>query len=101
MGFFSKILAKLGIGSDTDAVLTTPKEAASSPVIAPDAAQAPAAPKPMALVDVVVQLEQRVDLRGAVGVGGGDAGVSGPSCGERTSRFAVFFDPRCRLAFYP
>lgn len=59
MGFFSKILAKLGIGSDTDAVLTTPKEAASSPVIAPDAAQAPAAPKPMALVDVVVQLEQR------------------------------------------
>ena len=49
----------------------------------------------------MVQSEQVLDLHGAVGVVGGDAGVYGPSRGERTSRFAVFFDPTGRLAFYP
>ena len=56
MGFFSKILAKLGIGSDK-------AEAAPAPTApAPAAGMAPAAPpppKPIALVDVVAQLEQR------------------------------------------
>ena len=33
----------------------------------------------------MVQSEQVLDLRGAVGVGGGDAGVSGTSCGERSA----------------
>lgn len=61
MGFFSKILAKLGIGSDSAAAAptapkTTPTAAPASPGQAP---AAPAAPKPVALVDVVAQLEQR------------------------------------------
>lgn len=51
MGFFSKILAKLGIGSDKAA-------AAPAPTAIPGAPGAPA-PKPVALVDVVAQLEQR------------------------------------------
>lgn len=52
MGFFSKILAKLGIGSD---------KAEAAPAPAAPAGTAPAAPpppKPIALVDVVAQLEQ-------------------------------------------
>jgi hypothetical protein len=52
MGFFSKILAKLGIGSDK-------AEAAPAPTAAPVAPAAPPPPKPVALVDVVAQLEQR------------------------------------------
>ncbi len=54
MGFFSKILAKLGIGSDSAA-------AAPAPTAAPvgTAPAAPPPPKPVALVDVVAQLEQR------------------------------------------
>lgn len=51
MGFFSKILAKLGIGSDKVA-------AAPAPTTIPGATGAPP-PKPVALVDVVAQLEQR------------------------------------------
>lgn len=53
MGFFSKILAKLGIGSDNAA-------AAPAPSVAPaDAAPvAPPPPTPIAVVDVVAQLEQ-------------------------------------------
>lgn len=55
MGFFSKILAKLGIGSDSAA-----ESAAAAPTAAPadSAPAAPPAPQPMALVDVVAQLEQ-------------------------------------------
>ena len=56
MGFFSKILTKLGIGKDK-------AEAAPAPTAAPAASgaapAAPPAPKPVALVDVVAQLEQR------------------------------------------
>lgn len=48
MGFFSKILEKLGIGS----------AAAASTTAAPAAAAA-AAPKAIAVVDVVAQLEKR------------------------------------------
>lgn len=54
MGFFSKILEKLGIGDAAAA----PAAAAAAPA-APTAAEAPAAPAPMAMVDVVAQLEQR------------------------------------------
>lgn len=61
MGFFSKILAKLGIGSDSAATTAPASTAASA-----SPGQAPAAPpvtspspKPVALVDVVAQLEQR------------------------------------------
>lgn len=53
MGFFSKILAKLGFGSDSAAAATTPASAAEGTVpVAPP-------PKPVAIVDVVAQLEQR------------------------------------------
>jgi hypothetical protein len=48
MGFFSKILNKLGIGS---------AEAATPPLTA--ASPGTPAPQPVALVDVVAQLEQR------------------------------------------
>lgn len=62
MGFFSKILAKLGIGSDSAATTAAP-----APKTAPTAAPAspgqvpaaPQSPKPVAVVDVVAQLEQR------------------------------------------
>ncbi|MGV8898587.1 MAG: DUF3597 domain-containing protein [Burkholderiaceae bacterium] len=66
MGFFSKILGKLGIGSDsadatpatTGAATTTaaPTAATTGPGTA---AAAPPSAKPAALVDVVAQLEQR------------------------------------------
>jgi hypothetical protein len=56
MGFFSKILEKLGIG---DAAAATAPAAAAPASAAPAAAAAPAAPAPMAMVDVVAQLEQR------------------------------------------
>ena len=52
MGFFSKILEKLGFGEAKAA------EAQPAPGAAPGAAPA-AAPKPMAMVDVVAQLEQK------------------------------------------
>jgi hypothetical protein len=58
MGFFSKILAKLGIGSDSAAAAptVTPGATPVAPSAVPSAA--PAAPKPVALVDVVAQLEK-------------------------------------------
>ncbi|MDP3626801.1 MAG: DUF3597 domain-containing protein [Hydrogenophaga sp.] len=57
MGFFSNILEKLGIGSANAAPVPAPE-------LAPDLAAAPAAPaaavvNPIAMVDVVAQLEQR------------------------------------------
>ncbi|MES2949292.1 MAG: DUF3597 domain-containing protein [Pseudomonadota bacterium] len=55
MGFFSKILEKLGIG-DAAAADTTASPAPTTPGIAP---AAPASVQPVALVDVVAQLEQR------------------------------------------
>ena len=61
MGFFSKILEKLGIGSAhaaPDATAATPTATAATTASAP-AAAAPAQPKPVAVVDVVAQLEQR------------------------------------------
>jgi hypothetical protein len=56
MGFFSKILAKLGIGKDKAEAAPAPTAAPAAPGAAP---AAPPAPKPIALVDVVAQLEQR------------------------------------------
>ena len=58
MGFFSKILDKLGFGSVAAAAPPVTSPAAASPT-ATTAPAAPAAPKPVALVDVVAQLEQR------------------------------------------
>lgn len=52
MGLFGKILAKLGIGSDSAA-------AASTPAAAPAGTAQTTSPKPVALVDVVAQLEER------------------------------------------
>ena len=58
MGFFSKILAKLGIGGDK--AEAAPAPAPSAAPAAPGATPAaPPPPKPIALVDVVAQLEQR------------------------------------------
>jgi len=57
MSFFGKILAKLGIGS---AQAATPPSIATAPTAAPPVATAPMAPpppQPIALVDVVAQLE--------------------------------------------
>lgn len=54
MGFFSKILEKLGIGSA--AATPAPTAAPASPGTT---GVAPSSPKPVALVDVVAQLEQR------------------------------------------
>ncbi|HQT34334.1 MAG: DUF3597 domain-containing protein [Thiobacillus sp.] len=56
MGFFSKILAKLGIGNDEAKAAPAPTAAPGAPGAAP---AAPPPPKPVALVDVVAQLEQR------------------------------------------
>ncbi|MGB8720762.1 MAG: DUF3597 domain-containing protein [Desulfobacterales bacterium] len=56
MGFFSKILAKLGIGSDSAAAAPAPTVTPGATPAAPSAA--PVAPKPVALVDVVAQLEK-------------------------------------------
>lgn len=60
MGFFSKILEKLGIGSSIAAAGSSPNKTPSStgtgPVTAP---VAPSQPQPVGLVDVVAQLEQR------------------------------------------
>jgi len=56
MGFFSKILEKLGIGGEAAA-----DQAAPPPAAAPASPGVAAAPvvNPIALVDVVAQLEQR------------------------------------------
>jgi hypothetical protein len=64
MGFFSTILEKLGFGRDTGAA-TTPPRPAPAPAPAPRPASpvaepaAPPPPAPVAVVDVVAQLEQR------------------------------------------
>ena len=55
MGFFSKILEKLGIGGDKAAAAPAPAPAAPTAA----APAAPAAPTPITVVDVVAQLEQR------------------------------------------
>lgn len=55
MGLFSKILAKLGIGSA--AAASTPSTPTAAP--ADTAPTSPAPPKPVTLIDVVTQLEQR------------------------------------------
>ena len=55
MGFFGKILEKLGFGNAAAATTT----AAAPAEAAPAAATAPAAPKAVAVVDVVAQLEQK------------------------------------------
>jgi len=62
MGFFSKILGKLGIGSDSDSAAATPTTTAATTAAPAGPGAAPAAApssKPVALVDVVAQLEQR------------------------------------------
>jgi hypothetical protein len=56
MGFFSKILAKLGIGNDKTTAAPAPTAAPVTPGAAPSASPPP---KPIAVVDVVAQLEQR------------------------------------------
>lgn len=58
MGFFSNILGKLGIGGDNP---VTTVSAAPVPAAAPVSAAAAAAPavNPIAVVDVVAQLEKR------------------------------------------
>ena len=55
MGFFSKILEKLGIGS-AEAAPTAPPPTSASSAATPTA---PPPPKPVAVVDVVAQMEQR------------------------------------------
>lgn len=54
MGFFSKILDKLGFGGDSDAPATTTAAAGAG-----GASVAPPPPKAVDVVDVVAQLEQR------------------------------------------
>jgi Domain of unknown function (DUF3597) len=56
MGFFSKILDKLGLGGTSAAPAPPPAAAAATPAAAP---AAPPPPKAVAVVDVVAQLEQR------------------------------------------
>ncbi len=59
MAFFSKILEKLGFGGPAAAPTATasaPTAAPASPGVAPTAAPPP---RPVAVVDVVAQLEQR------------------------------------------
>jgi len=55
MAFFSKILEKLGFGSSAN---PAPQTSTASPA-SPAAAPTQAAPKSVAVVDVVAQLEQR------------------------------------------
>ncbi len=62
MGFFSKILDKLGMGSAAAATAPSPGSSAPPTAAPASAAVAPTAappPSPIALVDVVAQLEQR------------------------------------------
>ena len=53
MGFFSNILAKLGIGNNKDEAAPAPGASAGTAPLAPPPS------RPMAPVDVVAQLEQR------------------------------------------
>lgn len=55
MGFFSKTLAKLGVGRDTATAAPTLTAAPMAPGAAPTA---PPPPKPVALVDRLAPLEQ-------------------------------------------
>lgn len=57
MGFFSNILAKLGIGSDSAPAPTAAPTATATPAAATPAASP--TPETVTLVDVVAQLEQR------------------------------------------
>ena len=57
MAFFSKILEKLGIRSTAAAPTTAPQTTAAP--ASPGAAPTAPPPKPVAVVDVVAQLEQR------------------------------------------
>ena len=60
MGFFSKILEKLGMGHAAAAPTpATPTPTASAAPASPAAVASAAAPRPIAVVDVVAQLEQR------------------------------------------
>lgn len=60
MGFFSKILEKLGFGGDKVASAAAPVDTAAEDAAAAAAASAAAAaPQAIAVVDVVAQLEQR------------------------------------------
>jgi hypothetical protein len=60
MGFFSKILEKLGIGGGAGEAQPAGTATAQAPGAAPSAgAAAPAAPRAIPMVDVVAQLEQK------------------------------------------
>lgn len=62
MGFFSKILEKLGIGSTAAAdapAATIPAPSAPAPAASPGEVPAAPPPMPIAVVDVIAQLEQR------------------------------------------
>lgn len=60
MGFFGKILEKLGLGSDRSAAApVTQAPTAAAPAAPAPAPVVPPPPQPVALVDVVAQLEQR------------------------------------------
>ena len=59
MAFFSKILEKLGFGSSATAAPQATTAAPANPAATPAATPKEAAPKPVAVVDVVAQLEQR------------------------------------------
>ncbi len=61
MGFFSTILDKLGIGSAAaaPAQASAPAPAPAAAPAAPSAAPAPAVVNPIAMVDVVAQMEKR------------------------------------------
>ncbi len=59
MGFFSNILEKLGMGSANAAPVPAPTPDAAAPTAAPAAAPAAPVVNPIAMVDVVAQLEQR------------------------------------------
>ncbi len=58
MGFFGKILQKLGIGDGEDTPAPAPRPAAQ-PAPPSSAPATPPPPKAVAVVDVVAQLEQR------------------------------------------
>ena len=58
MGFFDKILAKLGFGGTTENPTTIPTSG-TTPTSSSTPPTASSAPKPVAVVDVVAQLEQR------------------------------------------
>jgi hypothetical protein len=59
MGFFSKILEKLGMGNAEAATADTATTASAGASTSPSATATAAPPKAVALVDVVAQLEQK------------------------------------------